>query len=373
MAEPRRVGRQPGWREVLIVAGIAVAVVLGLAVLTSILPTGLQEIVFHTPLAILVLIVGTGWLLWRISRQPPARPEDDRAVRDAAPARAPLERRAHDLAMLTGETWDVVIVGGGIVGVGALLDAVSRGMRAALVEQDDIAAGHLIALVAAHPWRAALSRAVPLRPRPRGARRALATPLACAAPGQDRALLFPIYGIPYRLEGVLRRGADALRHPRGAARRRLASPAVAGGHARLAPTLITTGSVAGSSITTGSRTTRATRWPWLGPRSPRETWRSPGSGPRASVSTPAAGAIAAVTAEDLATGATFEIRTRAVVDATGVWAAEPDHPFKGDSLRILPSRGAHLVVPRERIPNTMGSPSGSRARSSSSSRGRTTG
>ena len=36
---------------------------------------------------------------------------------------------------------DVVIVGGGIVGAGALLDAASRGMRAALVEQDDIAAG----------------------------------------------------------------------------------------------------------------------------------------------------------------------------------------------------------------------------------------
>jgi threonine/homoserine/homoserine lactone efflux protein len=50
---------------------VAVGIVLGLAVLTSILPTGLQEIVFHTPLAILVLIVGTGWLLWRIARQPP--------------------------------------------------------------------------------------------------------------------------------------------------------------------------------------------------------------------------------------------------------------------------------------------------------------
>ena len=71
MAEPRKVRGQPGWREVLIVAGIAVAVVLGLSVLTSVLPVGLQEVVFHTPLAILVLIVGTGWLLWRISRQPP--------------------------------------------------------------------------------------------------------------------------------------------------------------------------------------------------------------------------------------------------------------------------------------------------------------
>jgi hypothetical protein len=70
VAEPGRVGRQPGWREVLLVAAAAVAVVLGAAVLTSILPTGLQEVVFHSPLAIVVLIVGTGWLLWRISRRP---------------------------------------------------------------------------------------------------------------------------------------------------------------------------------------------------------------------------------------------------------------------------------------------------------------
>ena len=50
-------------------------------------------------------------------------------------------RREADLATLAGETWDVVIVGGGIVGAGALLDAASRGMRAALIEQDDIASG----------------------------------------------------------------------------------------------------------------------------------------------------------------------------------------------------------------------------------------
>ncbi len=46
-----------------------VAVVLGLAVLTSVLPTQLQEIVFHTPLLIVVLIVGTGGWLWRVSRR----------------------------------------------------------------------------------------------------------------------------------------------------------------------------------------------------------------------------------------------------------------------------------------------------------------
>lgn len=54
---------------------------------------------------------------------------------------APLERRAADLAALSRETWDVVIVGGGIVGSGALLDAASRGLRATLIEQEDIASG----------------------------------------------------------------------------------------------------------------------------------------------------------------------------------------------------------------------------------------
>jgi glycerol-3-phosphate dehydrogenase len=61
----------------------------------------------------------------------------------AEPARqgTPLERRAGDVASLGRQSWDVVIVGGGIVGAGALLDATSRGMRALLIEQDDIAAG----------------------------------------------------------------------------------------------------------------------------------------------------------------------------------------------------------------------------------------
>ena len=71
MAEPHRVARQPGWREVIVIAAVVVAVVLGAAILTSALPTGAQEVVFHTPLAIVVLAVGTAWLMWRISRRPP--------------------------------------------------------------------------------------------------------------------------------------------------------------------------------------------------------------------------------------------------------------------------------------------------------------
>jgi len=53
----------------------------------------------------------------------------------------PSSVRDADLRRLADETWDVLIVGGGIVGAGALLDAASRGLKAALVEQDDVASG----------------------------------------------------------------------------------------------------------------------------------------------------------------------------------------------------------------------------------------
>jgi glycerol-3-phosphate dehydrogenase len=54
------------------------------------------------------------------------------------------------------------------------------------------------------------------------------------------------------------------------------------------------------------------------------------------------------------TGAEVEVRARVVVDATGVWGADPASPLSGGSTRLLPSRGAHLVVPRERIPSDVG-------------------
>ncbi len=45
------------------------------------------------------------------------------------------------LRRLADETFDVVVVGGGITGVGVALDAASRGLRTALVERDDFASG----------------------------------------------------------------------------------------------------------------------------------------------------------------------------------------------------------------------------------------
>ena len=69
MAEHLPPSRPRGPVEVLLVA-IAVVGVVALAVaVTQLLPDDVEEIVYTTPLAIVVLIAGTGLVLWRISRR----------------------------------------------------------------------------------------------------------------------------------------------------------------------------------------------------------------------------------------------------------------------------------------------------------------
>jgi hypothetical protein len=56
----------------LVVAVSVVGVVFGAAILTSLLPAEGQRAVLQTPLAIVVLVLVTGWVLWRAaSRRPP--------------------------------------------------------------------------------------------------------------------------------------------------------------------------------------------------------------------------------------------------------------------------------------------------------------
>ena len=50
-------------------------------------------------------------------------------------------RRADMLERLESESFDVLVIGGGITGTGVALDAAARGLRTALVERDDFASG----------------------------------------------------------------------------------------------------------------------------------------------------------------------------------------------------------------------------------------
>ena len=260
--------------------------------------------------------------------------------------RTPLARRRPTSRRLAATTWDVVIVGGGIVGPGALLDAVSRGLRAALIEQDDIAAGtssrssRLIhgGLRYLEQFRFGLVREA-LAERSR---------LLALAPHLVRIepLLFPIYGIPFASKAFYDAGLtlyDLLgaRHDGGWHR-----PAVEGRDARPGADPATRRPARRAALPRrgrGRRALHAGRGPDRDRR--RRRWRSPGSA-RPGLRAAPSGAIEAVVARRTSRPARrSRSATRAVVDATGVWAAEPGHPFGGGSLRILPSRGAHLVVP----------------------------
>jgi uncharacterized membrane protein len=56
----------------VLVVALAVAVVLGAAVVTNFLPAPAQRVVYNAPVAIAVLIGGTAFVLWRVAtRRPP--------------------------------------------------------------------------------------------------------------------------------------------------------------------------------------------------------------------------------------------------------------------------------------------------------------
>jgi hypothetical protein len=58
-------------RSVIAVAAAVVAVVLALAAVAIFVP-GVGQLFARLPIAILVLLVGTGWVLWRIIGRSPA-------------------------------------------------------------------------------------------------------------------------------------------------------------------------------------------------------------------------------------------------------------------------------------------------------------
>src|SRR6266545_5099091 len=62
---------------------------------------------------------------------------------EGGPMRSMLnpDQRAGALKKLAEQTFDVVVVGGGVTGVGTALDAVSRGLSVALLEAGDLANG----------------------------------------------------------------------------------------------------------------------------------------------------------------------------------------------------------------------------------------
>ena len=62
-----------GWREVLIVAAVAVAGVLGAQVVSALFPA-VGDVFRQTPVIVIGLVVATALVLWRIAAGKPPEP-----------------------------------------------------------------------------------------------------------------------------------------------------------------------------------------------------------------------------------------------------------------------------------------------------------
>ncbi len=264
---------------------------------------------------------------------------------------SPLERRNRDLARLADERWDLLIVGGGIVGAGALLDAASRGLRVALVEQDDIASGtssrssRLIhgGLRYLQQFRVGLVREA-LDERAR---------LLRLAPHLVRLeeFLFPLYGPPVVTRAFYTTGMtmyDVLGSAKSGGRHRQLST---DGALEYAPNLRRAG-LRGALVYHDAMEDDARYTLAVVRTAIAHAYGAAVAVTRVRATAPLRDGDRVVGAvlTDALTGSTIEARATTVLDATGVWASLPERPFGTGSISVLPSRGSHLVIPRDRIP-----------------------
>ena len=270
-------------------------------------------------------MVGTALVLWRILRAP-GRPAAERARSTRWPlTRRPVDRRRRDLARLAGRARGTCSSSAaGSSASGALLDAASRGLRAALVEQDDIASGtssrssrlihgglrYLEQFQFGLVGEALAERARLLRLAPHLVRL--------------EEFLFPLYGLPVVTPRLLRRRHDCCTTCWARRSRAGCTGTLDAGHARVRAGPAPRGPARRARLPRrdggrrplhargrcGRRSTaaRARRDPGPGDRAaPRRRTGSSGRAPGTAM-----------------TGAELEIRARPrVLDATGVWASRP--------------------------------------------------
>jgi glycerol-3-phosphate dehydrogenase len=282
----------------------------------------------------------------------PAAPDATHELAALDPTALSPRHRAWSLGRMASEVFDVVVVGGGVTGTGAALDATTRGLSVALIEARDYAAGasskssklihgglRYLEMLDFGLVREALRE-----------RRLLLTELA---PHLVRPVpfLWPLthrgWERPYVGAGLLlydsmggRRAVPRARHLSRRKALRLAPAlkrkALVGAvqfydaqedDARMVACLARTAADQGAAMATNIRMDGLL------------TER---------------GRVTGVTARDVLEGAELTIRARHVVLATGAWAsgrwtgaAGLDGQEAGPQVR--PSKGVHIVVPRRRI------------------------
>ncbi len=266
-------------------------------------------------------------------------------------------QRISDLDRMRSETFDVVVIGGGVTGAGVALDAATRGLSVALVEQRDFASGTSsrssklfhgglryleqmefgLVTEALHERNLMLRRLCPH----------LTRPVSFLYPLTHRVWERAYVGAGVALYDVLAAvGSSPLPRHRHLAKRSIRTMAPSlrddsyvGGivywdaqvdDARHTMSVVRTAKQYGAAVASSVRV--------VGLRRARHD----------------TGPVDGVDVLDIESDEEFTISARQVVNATGVWTDHIQDMVGGASLRVRASKGVHLVVPRDRIRSDSG-------------------
>ncbi|WP_433623287.1 glycerol-3-phosphate dehydrogenase/oxidase [Nocardia sp. CA-120079] len=253
-------------------------------------------------------------------------------------------RRNRELQLLgDGGEIDVLVIGGGVTGAGAALDAAARGLRTVLVERHDLAFGtsRWSSKLVHGGLRYLASGQVGIAHESAVERGILITTTAphLVRPLPQLVPLLPEIGIAQRT--LIRAGfvaGDVLRRSAGTSPGTLPrSRRVATAEAlRLAPTVRRDGLRGGLQAWDGQLVDDARLVVALA-----RTAAAQGATVLTRVEALDVTGDSA-TLRDTLTGDTMSVRTRTVINATGVWADQVD-----PSIELRPSRGTHLVFDAE--------------------------
>ncbi|WP_238145522.1 glycerol-3-phosphate dehydrogenase/oxidase [Antricoccus suffuscus] len=269
----------------------------------------------------------------------------------------PLQR-THDLRRLEHEQFDVLVIGGGVTGAGVALDAATRGLRVAIVEARDWAAG--TSSRSSKLIHGGLRYLEQLDfPLVREALRERGLLLGKIAPHLVRPVpfLLPLekrvwqrfyYGAGVALYdslgSVLGTSREMPRHKHLTRRQAraifpsLKPDALIGAiryydgqvdDARLTMSLVRTAAAYGAAAVSSARVVRLRR--------------------------DEAGAVVGAVVSDLESSREIDVRATRVIAATGVWSDDIGEMVGGRvAVRVRASKGVHFVVPREAIDGDVG-------------------
>lgn len=252
---------------------------------------------------------------------------------------------------MTSSPLDLLVVGGGVTGVGAALDAASRGLRVGLVEQRDYASGTSSrSSKMFHGGLRYLERLDFGLVRESLRERNLMVNRLCPHLVKPASFIYPL---EHRIWERLYVGAGILLYEVLA---RLASNPLPWhthlgrkGLARLSPALDARGGIrywdtvvddARHTLTLAR--TAAAHGALLANSARVVGFDSEG------------GRVSAARVLDLETGQVMTVATRAVINATGVWTDDVERLAGEHGLDVHSSKGVHLIVPRDRIESETG-------------------